>query len=232
VALNVSAAMSLKDVMLDMGEAYHKANPGVEVVFNFASSGTLQHQIEQGAPVDLFLSAGEKQVDVLYEKGLVKEPLTFAVNRLVLVVPPTNSETPVSLQALAGNQYEKIAIGEPDSVPAGKYAQESLEKAGIWGEIQPKLVLAKDVRQVLTYVATGNADAGLVYKTDALASGQVSTALLVPAEFHAPIVYPAAVTKNATRPKEAARFLDFLMSGEARAIFQRYGFAAPLPPGS
>lgn len=227
--VNVSAAVSLKDVLGEITEAFTQKKPGVRLSFNYASSGTIQQQIEQGAPVDLFISAGKKQMDDLLNQGLVGTPQTIAGNDLVLVIPSGSSKTINSLQELKSTWFQKIAMGNPAAVPAGKYALEALKKEGVLNNISPRLVLAKDVRQVLIYVETGNAEAGFVYRTDALKSGKVKVGLAVPPDFHSPVVYLAAVVKRAQNGDEAGRFLEFLKTAEARQIFKKYGFTEPAP---
>jgi molybdate transport system substrate-binding protein len=222
--LKVSAAASLQKVMEEIKGLYEQEHIGVSVKLNYASSGTLQQQIEQGAPVDVFVSAGKKQMDALWKKGLVDKPGNVAANNLVLVVPAGQQNSPASLQQLGAADLSKIAIGAPETVPAGKYAKEALEHAGVWSEIYPKLVMAKDVRQVLVYVETGNADAGLVYQTDALASAKVKIAYQIPAAYHAPIIYPAAVVRASQRQEAAGEFLKFLSGSKAQAVFKKHGF--------
>lgn len=222
--LNVSAASSLKSVMQELKEMYEQEQPGLTVTLNYASSGALQQQIEQGAPADVFVSAGKKQIDALWDRGLVDKPQYVAGNSLVLVVPAGVQKPPANLQQLTAASFRKIAIGTPETVPAGKYARESLEHAGIWTEVSPRLVMSKDVRQVLVYVETGNADAGLVYRSDALTSGKVKTAYTVPPEFHSGIVYPAAVVRSSQQPGRAEAFVKFLLTSKAQAVFKKYGF--------
>ncbi len=224
VTINVSAAVSLKDVLNELKDMFEKENNGIKLSFNFASSGTLQQQIEQGAPVDLFISAGQKQMDALLDKGLADNPVNIARNELVLVVPEDRHRALEGLAGLTRPEYEKIAIGVPETVPAGKYARETLEKAGFWQEVLPKLVLAKDVRQVLYYVETGNVDAGFVYRTDTLKSKKVKVEISIPEGYHSPVTYPAAVIKSSPGVDQAESFLQFLQTKEAREVFKKYGF--------
>ncbi len=223
----VSAAASLKDSMTELQKAYAMKKPEIKLTFNFGASGTLQQQIEQGAPADLFISAGKSQVDALDQKNLlVKESIVNLVgNDLVLVTGLDNKEV-TTVQDLTKSSVEKIGIGTPESVPAGKYAQEALTSLKLWDNLKPKFVMAKDVTQVLNYVETGNAEAGIVYKSDAQGSTKVKVALTFPADSHKAIVYPAAVVA-ATKEKEAAQdFLKYLQSSEAQQIFVKYGFAS------
>lgn len=225
--LLVSAAVSLKDSLQALEAIYEQNNDGIDLVFNYGSSGTLQQQIEQGAPADLFLSAGNKQMQELVSKNLVGGDKVFVKNELVIVVPKDAGSSWRDMTELNDGKLAKIAVGQPESVPAGAYAQEALKSAGLWDGLQNKLVFAKDVRQVLTYVESGNADAGFVYRTDALTSENVSIALAVPPEAHQPIVYPAGVVSGSKHPAEAGKFFDFLFGEEAATVFAKYGFVQP-----
>ena len=223
--VTVSAAISLKDSLDEIGKIYEKAHPGAKISFNYAGSGTLQRQIEQGAPVDIFFSAAEKQMDDLQSKDLVDAGTrrNIVANQLVLIVPASNT-TIHSFQDLSNVSVKILALGEPSTVPAGTYARQTLEHLGIWGGVEKKVVLAKDVRAVLTYVETGNADAGMVYQTDAQGSSKVRIVTVAPANSHDPIIYPAAIMKGAKNPSAAASFLAFLSSSAAREVFAKYGF--------
>src|SRR5580704_6620235 len=226
--VTVSAAISLKDSLDEIGKLYEKAHPGAKISFNYAGSGTLQRQIEQGAPVDIFFSAAEKQMDDLQSKDLVDAGTrrNIVANQLVLIVPASNT-TVHSFQDLSNVSVKILALGEPSTVPAGSYARQTLEHLGIWGGVDKKVVLAKDVRAVLTYVETGNADAGMVYQTDAQGSTKVRIVAVAPADSHDPIVYPAAILKGAKNLPEAKSFFAFLSGSEAREIFQKHGFLIP-----
>src|SRR5580704_19737254 len=223
--VTVSAAISLKDSLDEIGKIYEKAHPGAKISFNYAGSGTLQRQIEQGAPVDIFFSAAEKQMDDLQSKDLVDAGTrrNIVANQLILIVPASDT-TIHSFQDLSNVSVKVLALGEPATVPAGTYARQTLEHLGIWGGVEKKVVLAKDVRAVLTYVETGNADAGMVYQTDAQGSQKVRIVAVAPADSHDPIIYPAAILKGAKNPAGAAPFLAFLSSSEAREVFAKYGF--------
>ncbi|WP_166512294.1 molybdate ABC transporter substrate-binding protein [Desulfallas thermosapovorans] len=227
INLTVSAAASLQDAAREIEQVYTRENPNVTLTYNFASSGALQKQIEEGAPVDLFISAGQSQMDALEEKGLIIEDSRSDLlgNELVLIA---GKDSPLSgFDELTGDQVNKISIGAPESVPAGKYAREALTGMGLWDAIQPKLVLAKDVRQVLTYVETGNVDAGLVYHSDALMGDNIKVLAAAPADTHKPIVYPMAIIKNTKQQAATEAFMNFLDGPEAREIFARYGFKNP-----
>jgi len=229
--VTVSAAISLKDALDQLGREYERDHPGVKITFNYGASGTLQHQIEQGAPVDLFFSAAQKQMDALQTAGLILNDTRHNVvaNDLVLIAP-SDSDNIHTFQDLAKSMVKTVAIGELASVPAGMYAQQTLEHLGLWDAVQKKAVYAKDVRQVVTFVATGNADAGLVYRTDAQTSPKIRTIFTAPPNTHDPIVYPAAVLKSSKAPDAARAFLEFLETPHALQIFKTYGFNDPNNP--
>jgi molybdate transport system substrate-binding protein len=223
--LTVSAAISLKDVLNEAAQLYRAERPDTEIHFNLGASGTLQRQIEQGAPVDVFISASEDQMNSLESQGFLLSGTRrdLLKNTIVLIVP--NGKTGITnFQDLAGAQVKVIAIGEPQTVPAGKYAQEVLTHFHLYEQLKPKYVLGKDVRQVLTYVITGNADAGIVYATDAKTSDAVSVVATAPEESHSPVIYPVAILKGSKEPDEAKHFLEFLAGTKAQAIFEKYGF--------
>ncbi len=221
----VSAAASMKDSLTEIQKAYAQKKPEVKLTINFGGSGTLQQQIEQGAPADLFISAGKAQMDALEQKNLLFKDsrIDLLGNDLVLVTGKDNSKV-TSLEDLTKPIVGQISIGTPESVPVGKYAQEALTNLKLWDALKPKFVLAKDVTQVLNYVETGNVDAGLVYQSDAQGSTKVKVVTIVPASSHKPIVYPAAVI-SATKNKQVAEdFLKYLQSSDAQKVFVNYGF--------
>ena len=223
--ITVSAAISLKDALDEIAHLYSTEHPNAEVHFNLGGSGTLQRQIEQGAPVDIFISASPKEMDSLQSQALLLPDTRkdLAQNSVVLIVPAGSSSIS-GFQDLTKAAVKTVAVGEPQTVPAGKYAQEVLTHFGIFDQLKPKLVLAKDVRQVLTYVETGNADAGIVYATDAKISKKVTVVATAPEDSHSPVVYPAALIKSSKNPGGAKTFLEFLGGEKARAVFQKYGF--------
>ncbi|MCL6478244.1 MAG: molybdate ABC transporter substrate-binding protein [Peptococcaceae bacterium] len=224
VNLTVSAAISMKEALEELRFIYGKKQAGVTVTYNFASSGTLQKQIEEGAPVDIFISAGETQMDAIAQQGLIVESTRkdLLANELVLIAGKNSGLT--GFDGLTGQEVTRISIGAPETVPAGKYARETLVHLQLWDKLQDKLVLAKDVRQVLTYVETGNVDAGLVYRTDAISGQGVRIVAAAPAGSHRPIVYPAALIRNSKHPEEAKQFFAFLFSDEAARTFEKHGF--------
>lgn len=224
IELTVSAAASLKDSLTAIKSNYEANHPNIDLVFNFAASGTLQKQIEQGAPADLFISAGSKQMDALVNQKLVNQETDLIYNELVMVIPTASALSLTALDQLTESSVKAIAVGEPESVPAGQYTKDTLQSLNIWDALQSKVVYAKDVRQVLTYVETGNAEAGFVYKTDALSSKKVKIAISVSPDLHKPIVYPAGIVAETKHSKEAADFYSYLQSSAADAVFTKYGF--------
>jgi molybdate transport system substrate-binding protein len=227
-SVTVSAAISLKDALDEIGYMYERQHAGARILFNYGSSGTLQHQIEQGAPVDIFFSAAEKQMDALESGGLLVAGTrrVLVTNKLVLIEPASSSRLK-NFQDLMRPEAKIIALGEPGSVPAGMYARQALEHLGLLTAVEKKAVYAKDVRAVLTYVETENADAGIVYLTDARGSTKVRVVAAAPEETHDRIVYPAAILKNSKDANAASAFLQFLESADARAVFEKYGFGTP-----
>ncbi|MGG3563309.1 molybdate ABC transporter substrate-binding protein [Neobacillus rhizosphaerae] len=224
VELTISAAASLQDALNEIKATFEKDHSIVKINYNFGSSGALGQQISQGAPVDLFFSAAKDKFDKLVQDGLIdKSKGTDLVgNELVLVVPNDSKKEIKAFKDLT--KTARISIGTPEAVPAGQYAKETLEKLNVWKALEGKVVYAKDVRQVLTYVETNNVDAGLVYKTDALISKKVKIVATAEENTHAPIIYPLGVIKNSSHPKEAQLFYDYLQSETSMKILEKYGF--------
>jgi len=231
--LLVSAAASLKDALVEVNDLYHQQHPGVFVSLNLGGSGTLETQIEQGAPADVFISAAPEEMNALASKGLLRAGTrtVLLTNRLVLIVPKGSRGIGniKSFHDLTRADVGTVALGNPRSVPAGVYAQQVLTALGIYDAVRRKAVLASDVRQVLAYVETGSADAGIVYATDAKISPRVRIAAEAPADLAPHIVYPAAVLKSSVHVADAENYLRFLQSDAARAIFIRYGFGVASP---
>ncbi len=226
--VTVSAAISLKDAMDEVAKLYEEKNPGVSITFNYGGSGTLQHQIEQGAPVDIFFSASEKQMDELKAEHLILLDTRHDILRNALVlVTPANMDAVKDFADLAKPAVKTIALGEAATVPAGMYARQTLQHLGLFDAIEGKIVYAKDVRAVLTYVETGNADAGLVYRTDVLSSKKVRIAAIAPEDSHELIVYPVAALTATKQAEVACEFIAFIGGPVARPIFIKYGFLAP-----
>jgi molybdate transport system substrate-binding protein len=223
--LTVSVAASLQDAMQQLGPAFEQSHQGTKVSFNFGGSGTLAQQIEHGAPVDVFVSAASKPMDELAGKGLVGNDTRRDLLRNQIVLIARNGDANLnSFEGLTARGVKLIALGDPGSVPAGDYGKQVLESLKLWQAVQGKLVLAKDVRQVLTYVETGNADAGIVYATDARLSSNVRVVATAPETSHAPVVYPVAVIKDSRNVSAARDFVGFLAGPQARAIFIHFGF--------
>lgn len=224
-SLTISAAASLKDSLEAIKPIYTQAKPNINLVYNFGSSGALQQQIEQGAKVDVFISAATKQMDALDKKGLLVDDTrkNLLTNQMVLIAPQ-NSSAVTDIKDLTSPRVRRIAIGEPKSVPAGQYAQQILTSLKITDQIKPKVVYAKDVRQALNYVESGNAEAGLVYLSDAKSSSKVKVVTTAPANTHSPIVYPIAVLKSSKNVDHAKEFEQFLSTNYAKNIFEKQGF--------
>jgi molybdate transport system substrate-binding protein len=231
VDLTISAAISLQNALQEIAGLYHTGHPNVTVHLNVGASGTLQRQIEEGAPVDVFLSAAESEMDGLQSKGLIIPDTrrNLLTNSVVLIVAKGRGDIR-RIQDLAQASVRTIAIGNPQSVPAGKYAQEVLTHFGLYDTLKPKFVFAKDVRTVLTYVATGNADAGIVYDTDALTTSQVTVVATAPPGSHAPVVYPVAVIAGSRNAEAAKAFESFLLGSESAEVFRKYGFHPVVQP--
>ena len=224
--LTVSAAASLTNVFGELKPLFEKAHPGQTLTFNFAASGPLLKQIAEGAPVDVFASADQETMDAAAAKGLIATATrrNFTANELVLIAP-SDSKIPLRTPAdLAAAPIQRIAIGNPDSVPAGRYARDAL--GGLYAGLSPKFVLAASVRQVLDYVRRAEVQAGFVYRTDAMVAKD-AVRVVMTMSGHAPILYPAAVVAASPHKNEAALFVGFLLSPEAKAVLARHGFAKP-----
>jgi molybdate transport system substrate-binding protein len=228
--MTVSAAVSLKEAMEAVAPAFANKT-GDPVQFMFGSSGQLAAQIQNGAPVDVFISAADKQVDDLSKANLLDDATrrVIAGNTLVLIAPVNSALKIDSFAQLNSSQnVKRIAVGEPKSVPAGQYAAQALAHFKLTEPLKNKLLFGTNVRQVLSYVERGEVDCGIVYSTDAAASGEkVRILATAPAESHEPIIYPAAVVRQSKNSARARAFLDFLLSDEAQATLRSKGFAAP-----
>lgn len=226
VELHVSAAASLTDVMNEIGKAYEQEHPDVKVVFNYGSSGALQQAIENGGAADLFFSAAQKQMDALDKQGLLADGTRedLLQNEVVLIVPKEGGRGITSFDALTGDAVAHVALGEPKGVPVGQYSEEILTKLGLLDGIRAKAVYGSDVRQVLAWVASGEADAGLVYATDAAVEPSVRVVATAPAGTHKPIIYPAAVLKDTKHLDTAKDFLAFVSNDKNKERFAKYGF--------
>jgi molybdate transport system substrate-binding protein len=226
--LTVSAAASLTNAFKDLAPLFETANPGTKVLYNFGASGALLQQMDKGAPVDVFASADQETMDQAQSKGLVKaeQRRNFVSNTLVVIVPSTAANTPKAVADLTQAAYQRIAIGLPASVPVGRYTKGVLEAGGHWAAIEPKMIGANNVRQVLDYVARAEVDAGFVYATDAaLMPDKVKVALTVPTT--TPILYPVASLPAGPNAAMGQRFVNFLQSAPAQGVLARHGFGKP-----
>jgi molybdate transport system substrate-binding protein len=231
--VTLTVAISMKDGVEELGRGFMSRRAGVKLTYNFGSSGELQKQIEAGAPVDLFVSAAQRQMDELDQKSLIVRPSrrVFARNVLTVIKPADSRLDLAKASDLLDARVARIVIGNPKTVPVGQYAEESLRALGLWDKLQPKLVFAENVRQALDYVARGEVDAGFVYTTDAaIRADRVKEAFRPGEETYRPVVYPAAVVAGAKQPALAQAFIDLLASAEGQAVLARLGFQPP-PPG-
>jgi molybdate transport system substrate-binding protein len=232
--INVSAAASLKESMQDAGAAFAKQG-GDTVHFTFGASGQLEAQIVNGAPVDAFISAAQKQVDDLAKKDLIDagSQRIVAGNNLVLIVPADSSLGIKDFSQLTDRAVTKLAVGEPKSVPAGMYAMQTLKSLKLDEAVHDKLVYGASVRQVLDYVQNGEVSAGIVYGTDAKEAGdKVKVAAIASETAHQPIIYPGVVIKGSANAQSAKAFLDFLGMPAGLSILQAHGFTAPDQPAT
>jgi molybdate transport system substrate-binding protein len=227
--ITVSAAASLKDVFEEIGRLYEDRNKGANVIFNFASSGALRRQIEVGAPVDVFASASKKDMDIIDQKGMVIKDtrVDIATNNVVLIVPVESKAEIKSFEDLMSKNIKRIAIGNPKTVPAGRYAHEVLNYYKVAEVIKDRLIFAENVRQVLDYVARKEVDAGIVYLTDAMVRPKkVKIAATAGEASHSPVVYPIAVVKGTRNESLAKEFISLVTSSEGKMILEKYGFKA------
>lgn len=226
--LIVSAASSLKNAFTEIGAAFDQAN-GTSTTFNFDASGTLQKQVEAGAPVDVFAAAAPTQVNNLLKQNLVDEAtiVSFASNEIVLAVPADSKLEIASVEDLVKPEVEKVAYGDPVAAPHGVYAEEVMTTLGILEQVKPKVVYTKNASQTLTYVTSGEVDVGIMYSTDAVAGGdKVKVVATSQPDWHSQIIYPIAVV-SATKAKTLAQdFIDFVMGTEGQSILQKHGFVA------
>jgi len=226
----VFAAASLANVLTDLDQAF-TARTGIRVTSSLAASSTLAKQVEAGAPADVYFSADLQWMDYLQQRGLLRPGSRHDVvgNSLVLIAP---ANSPLRVRIAPGFDLARLlggghlAVADPDSVPAGIYGREALQKLGVWSSVATRLARAENVRAALEYVARGDAPLGIVYRTDALVEKQVRIVGVFPASSHAPIVYPVALTRHAGGA--AARYLAFINSADAKPIFRKWGFE-PIP---
>lgn len=222
----IAAAASLKNCMdFDLIPMFNEINPNIKVNATYDSSGKLQTQIEEGAEVDVFISAAMKQMKALDEQKLIKDNsiIELLENKIVLIVPKeTDKLSILSFEEIL--KADKIAIGDPESVPAGQYAKEALENLKLWDDVKKKVSIGTNVTEVLNWVAEGSADAGIVYSTDAASNDKVKVLAIAPEGSVSKVIYPAGIIKNSKNANEAKLFMEFLQSEEAINVFEKYGF--------
>lgn len=228
IELTISTAPSLKSAFSEIQKNYQAKNPNIKLTFNYGPSGSLQNQIEQGAAIDIFVSQGKDQMDALEQKGLLKKDsrINLLTDELVLIVPKSNTSIN-HFSDLANPKIEKIGIGEAQSVPAAKTAQETLQTLKLWDPLQSKFVRGKDLNQILVWVESGNVNAGFVWDTIAKTSEKVRVAERAPANSHQPVSIPAAIVGSTKNGDAANQFLQYLKSDEAMRVFEKYGFKKP-----
>ncbi len=230
----LSVAVSMKEAVEEVGRTFASSRPGLVLRYNFGSSGDLQKQIEAGAPVDIFISAAQRQMDELEKGGFIvpASRRVFARNVLI-VIKPADSRIDITRPGdLLDARVRRIVIGNPKTVPVGQYSEESLRALGLWERVQPKLVFSENVRQALDYVVRGEADAGFVYSTDAATrAATVKEAFRPPEDTYRPVVYPAAVVATSRQRALGQSFLDLLTGRDGQATLARLGFQPP-PAGA
>ncbi|WP_227004154.1 molybdate ABC transporter substrate-binding protein [Salicibibacter halophilus] len=222
--IQVAAASSMQDPLRELEKEIDHRTENIDVVFQFGGSGSLQRQIEQGAPFDIFLSASEADFNALVEANKIKQDqsVSLLTNALVLI-QPAETDAPINtIKDLA--QAEMIAIGTPESVPAGMFAKETLENLGLWEALNDNIVQARSVRQVLTYNEENSVDAGFVFATDAASSDRVEIVETIDPNLHANILYPIGIVEDTDHPEAARKVYNYLISDEAKEVYETYGY--------
>lgn len=229
VELTISAAASLTNALTEIKSNYELEQTNITLNFNYGASGALQQQIEQGAPTDIFFSAASRNMNALVDQQLIAngENTSILNNELVVVVPASSQLAIDQMEDLVEDNVQHVAIGIPDTVPAGGYAREALTNSQLWESLQSRMVQAKDVRQVLTYVESGNAEVGFVYRTDAISSDGVRVAFSVDPTTYTTIEYPVGIVTTTKHRKEAEDFYTYVQTKEALDVFLKYGFSVP-----
>ncbi len=227
--LIVSAASSLTEMFIDLERSFERRNHGVEVIMNFASSGSLYRQMEYGAPMDVYASANPQWMAKAIEKSLVNNTTQriFAHNTLVLSIPSSNPAGITDLENLLNSDVTLIGVGSPQTVPVGQYAKKALTEAGLWQQLREKLIYGESTRQVLDYLQRGEVDAGLVYKTDAIKGGS-SVSIVSQLELRSPVTYMVGIVQRSAKQQLAGSFIEFILTMEGQEIVKKYGF---LPAG-
>ena len=229
--LLIAAAASLQPALQEIQSLHARSSTNPQVKYNFGSSGALQQQIEQGAPIDLFISASSKQMKALQQQNLLvpNTQKNLLTNRLVLITPKTSTRKLTDFRQLVQPEIQRIAIGEPRSVPVGQYAIETFANLGILERVKSKFVLANNVRAVLASVETGDADAGIVYISDAKTSDRVVISAIANAKLHAPVIYPIAILKSSKSIEAAKKYVEFIQTKPVQEVFKKYGFGIAKP---
>lgn len=233
-SLTISAAASLQNALTAIEPLFQQAHPDIEIVYNWGGSGTLQRQIEQGAPADIFFPASQVQMQAIARKNLLHRPLGKASsqailgNQLVLIAPKNSPLT--NFEHLSQASAEQLAVGEFRSVPAGQYAKATLTALKLLPQLTPELIFFSNVRGVLAAVESGHVEAGLVYKTDAELSDRVKIVAIAPPKSHPPIQYPIAILQRSPSPEAAQTYIDFLSTPPAQTVFQQFGFITGVEP--
>jgi molybdate transport system substrate-binding protein len=224
IAAAASLEYSLRDELIPM---FQEKYDYITVEGTYDSSGKLQTQIEEGLEADLFFSAAQKQMNALNDEGLMdSDSIVDLLENKIVLITPAGSESAITSFEEIGNA-EHIALGDPESVPVGQYAQEALTNLGLWDSIQPKVSLGTNVTEVLNWVAEGSADVGIVYATDAATTDKVAVVAEAPeGSLATPVIYPVGIVAASEKKEAAQLFLEFLQSDEAMAVFAKYGFAA------
>ena len=224
--VTVLAAASLTDVMGELETMYEAEHPDVDLVFSFAGSGALQTQIEEGAPADIFISAAWIQMNNLRDEGLIDEASIrdLLINKVVLIVPTGSDIGLTSFEGVTSDNVTMIGLGEVESVPAGKYAEQIFTFLGIWDEVQGRANYGSNVRTVLQWVEAGEVSCGVVYATDAYTSDSVTIVAEAPEGSHDPVIYPAGIIAGSEVIEQSEAFLQYLEGPEASAVFESYGF--------
>ena len=225
--LTISAASSMTESLLEIKKRFEKVFPSITVTYNFGGSGTLRRQIEQGAPIELFLSASKKDLDLLKENGMIQKEIAILKNSLVIIV---SKQAKVKSFEEVLEKNKTIAIGTPEAVPAGTYAEEALKNMGAWEQLDDHLVFTKDVQQVLTFVKNGAIDAGIVYVSDTVGSDQVVILEKINPKFHSQIEYFMGIINQEDGNHDATeKFYQFVQNKQSLEIFKRHGFDISSP---
>ncbi|MCL1468078.1 molybdate ABC transporter substrate-binding protein [Argonema galeatum] len=226
VVLTISAGTSLKSSLEEIKEIYTQEKPNVSIIYNFNSSGSHQKAIEQGANVDIYITGGSQFMDNLQSKGFViKDTRKNLLRNQIILIGPKNSTGISNFNDLTDNQIKRLAISNPNNGSSGKYGEEVLQYFGILEQVKSKFVFAKSGTEIVSFVDKGNADAGIMYATDAIKVNQIKIVAIAPENSHSPITYSAAVLKASKNIPQAKEFVQFLQTDRAGSVFVKYGFA-------